>query len=214
MFALDGEINLLKINQAVIVEGKYDKIKLSGIIDAVIICTDGFGVFTDPDKLAIIRHYAKKTGIIILTDSDRAGFRIRSFIKGAVNEGSITNIYIPDIFGKERRKNSPSKEGKLGVEGMDEKILREVFVKSGVLSEKSPDKAACDRENTIDKTLLYELGLSGTPCSGERRRALCEHLGLPSRMTANGLVEVLRTVMNGEELCGACYALFGVSEGG
>lgn len=196
---------MLKTDCAIIVEGKYDKIKLSGIIEAVIICTDGFGVFTDPDKLAIIRHYAKTTGIIILTDSDRAGFRIRSFIKGAVNEGSITNIYIPDIFGKERRKASPSKEGKLGVEGMTEEILREAFERSGVLSTRSAPQTP---ENAIDKLLLYELGLSGSPDSSERRRALCEHLRLPSRMTANSLVEILRTVLTAEDLIRICAELF------
>ncbi|MDE7294866.1 MAG: DUF4093 domain-containing protein [Oscillospiraceae bacterium] len=201
---------MLKTNRAIIVEGKYDKIKLSGMIEAVIICTDGFGVFTDPDKLAIIRHYAKTTGIIILTDSDRAGFRIRSFIKGAVNEGSITNIYIPDIFGKERRKANPSKEGKLGVEGMTEEILREAFERSGVLSDSDSENAHPQSpENAIDKLLLYELGLSGSPDSSERRHALCEYLELPSRMTANALIEILRTILTAEELIKICTELFG-----
>lgn len=201
---------MLKTDRAIIVEGKYDKIKLSGIIEAVIICTDGFGVFTDPDKLAIIRHYAKTTGIIILTDSDRAGFRIRSFIKGAVSEGSITNIYIPDIFGKERRKANPSKEGKLGVEGMTEDVLRDAFERSGVLSAAEPENALPQSpENVIDKLLLFELGLSGAPDSSERRRALCEHLKLPSRMTANALTQILRTILTAEDLIRICTELFG-----
>ncbi|MCM1578823.1 MAG: DUF4093 domain-containing protein [Ruminococcus sp.] len=194
---------MLKTDRAVIVEGKYDKIKLAGVIDAVIICTDGFGVFTDPDKLALIRHYAKTTGIIILTDSDRAGFRIRSFIKGAVNGGDIVNVYIPDIFGKERRKRTPSKEGKLGVEGVSEEILREALERSGVLDEPSHSPPN-DPENTVTKQLLYELGLSGAPDSSKRRQLLCEHLNLPSRLSANSLVDILPTIMTAEELARLC----------
>ena len=106
---------MINIEQAVIVEGKYDKIKLSSVINGVIICTDGFHIFKDKEKMKLIRHYAEKKGIIILTDSDAAGFKIRNYLKGSV-EGNIINVYIPDIFGKERRKTEPSKEGKLGVE--------------------------------------------------------------------------------------------------
>ena len=110
---------MLHIEQAVIVEGKYDKIKLSSILDAVIITTNGFSVMKNKEKLEIIRFYAQNKGIIILTDSDSAGFKIRNYLKGAIKNGKIINVYVPDIFGKEKRKAAPSKEGKLGVEGID-----------------------------------------------------------------------------------------------
>ena len=124
---------MLHIKQAVIVEGKYDKIKLSSIVDAVIIPTGGFKIFKDKETLKVIRYFAETTGIIILTDSDTAGFKIRSFLKGAVKNGKIINVYVPDIFGKEKRKTEKSKEGKLGVEGISEKILLEAFQNQGIL---------------------------------------------------------------------------------
>lgn len=185
---------MIKIEQAVIVEGKYDKIKLSSVINAVIIVTNGFGIFNDTEKLSLIRYYAKKTGIIILTDSDSAGRKIRNYIKSAVNDGEIINIYIPDIFGKEKRKQKPSAEGKIGVEGIDCKILEDAFIKSGVtVSEYS-------RVNNITKYTLYTLGLSGCPDSSALRKKLQKSLGLPSLMSASALLEVLNTMMDSEEL--------------
>ena len=185
---------MIKIEQAVIVEGKYDKIKLSSVINAVIIVTNGFGIFNDTEKLSLIRYYAKKTGIIILTDSDSAGRKIRNYIKSAVNDGEIINIYIPDIFGKEKRKQKPSAEGKIGVEGIDCKILEDAFIKSGVtVSEYS-------RVNNITKYTLYTLGLSGCPDSSILRKKLQRSLGLPSLMSASALLEVLNTMMDSEEL--------------
>ena len=142
---------MIKIDEAIIVEGKYDKIKLSSIIDAVIIVTNGFGIFKDSEKLALIRYYAEKTGIIILTDSDSAGRKIRGYIKSAV-KGNIKNVYIPDIFGKEKRKRTSSAEGKLGVEGVNTKIILSAFEKAGITSSERtspPD---------ITKFTLYELG--------------------------------------------------------
>ena len=128
---------MIKIDKAIIVEGKYDKIKLSSIVDAVIIVTNGFGIFKDREKLELIRYYANTTGIIILTDSDSAGRKIRGYIKGALNGGDIINVYIPDIFGKEKRKDKPSAEGKLGVEGVNSRILLEAFEKSGITASES-----------------------------------------------------------------------------
>lgn len=194
---------MINIEQAVIVEGKYDKIKLSSVINGVILCTDGFRIFKDKEKMKIIRHYAQKTGIIILTDSDSAGFKIRGYLKGAVENGSITNVYIPDIFGKERRKSAPSKEGKLGVEGMDEKILLEAFERAGIVSTASSAKTG-----GIDKLLLYELGYSGAPDSSVRRQALLRHLDLPELMTANALTDILNTMLSAEELEKLTYKLF------
>ncbi len=184
---------MLQIRQAIIVEGKYDKIKLSSLVKAVIIPTHGFRIFKDAEMLELIRHYAQTTGIIILTDSDRAGFRIRSYLKGAIPNGSIRNIYIPDIFGKEKRKDKPSAEGKLGVEGMDADILREAFAKAGVLSEDAPTG------EPITKTDLYLAGLNGTPNSVERRRALQQRLGLPSMLSAAALLEILNSMMTRAE---------------
>ena len=186
---------MIKLKQAVIVEGKYDKIRLSSVIDGVIIVTNGFGIFKDKEKLALIRFYAENTGIIILTDSDRAGFIIRNHIKGAVKNGRIQNVYIPEIFGKERRKTQPSAEGKLGVEGMDKEILLKAFEKAGITS----DVAENERE-PITKTDLFTLGLSGGKNSSELRRQLLEHLKLPSLLSANSMLEVLNTMMNLTEL--------------
>lgn len=185
---------MLKINEAIIVEGKYDKIKLSSVVDAVIIVTNGFRIFKDAEKLGLIRHYAEKTGIIILTDSDSAGRKIRGYIKGAVKNGRIINAYIPDIFGKEKRKEKPSAEGKLGVEGIDSATLAAAFEKCGVCSSEST------RRHDINKSTLYELGLSGGKNSRLLREKLQKSLGLPSLMSADSLAEVLDTMMTSAEL--------------
>ncbi len=195
---------MININQAVIVEGKYDKIKLSSVINGVIICTDGFHIFKDKEKMRLIRHYAKKTGIIILTDSDAAGFKIRSYLRGAV-DGNITNVYIPDIFGKERRKTEPSKEGKLGVEGMSGEILLDAFKKAGITESARP-------KGGIDRLLLYELGYSGAPDSSKRRRTLLNALELPELMTSGALTDILNTMLTPEELETLTEQLFGGGE--
>ena len=185
---------MIKINEAIIVEGKYDKIKLSSIVDAVIIITNGFGIFRDEEKMELIRYYARKTGIIILTDSDSAGRKIRGYIKGAVPDGIVKNVYIPDIFGKEKRKVKPSAEGKLGVEGIDVKTLAAAFEKAGITASERTS------EPDITKLTLFELGLSGGPDSSEKRKRLQKKLGLPSLMSAGALVEVLNTMMSADEL--------------
>lgn len=185
---------MIKLEQAVIVEGKYDKIKLSSIIDGVIIVTNGFGIFKDKEKLELIRYYAEKTGIIILTDSDNAGRKIRGYIKGAIKKGSITNVHIPDIFGKEKRKTKASAEGKLGVEGIDVKLLREAFAKAGVTS----SERTAPRD--ITKLTMFELGLSGGNESSILRKKLQSRLGLPSMLSAGALLEVLNTMMTAKEL--------------
>ncbi len=188
---------MLKLNEAIIVEGKYDKIKLSSIIDAVIICTDGFHIYKDKDKLAIIRHYAKTSGVIILTDSDTAGFKIRRYLKGCINDGKIINVYIPDIFGKEKRKSEPSKEGKLGVEGMDKAILLEAFAKAGIIVSENESNR---QKGGIDKILLYELGLTGGNNSSEKRKKLLAKLNLPELMTTTAMIDILNTIITAEEL--------------
>ncbi len=185
---------MIKISQAVIVEGKYDKIKLSSIIDGTVIVTNGFGIFKDKEKLELIRYYARTTGIIILTDSDSAGRKIRGYIKGAVNGGDIKNVFIPDIFGKEKRKEKPSAEGKLGVEGVDAGILREAFEKAGITASESR------RTGDITKQTLFELGLSGGRNSSVLRERLQKSLGLPSVMSVTSLIEALNTMMSADEL--------------
>ena len=184
---------MLQIKQAIIVEGKYDKIKLDSLVKAVVIPTHGFQIFKDHEKLELIRWYAKTTGILILTDSDRAGFQIRSYLRGAISEGSIQNIYIPDIFGKEKRKAKPSAEGKLGVEGIDADILREAFEKAGVLSEQIAP------HEPITKTDLYFAGLSGGKDSSIKRQQFQHSLGLPSILSVTALLEVLNARMTREE---------------
>lgn len=185
---------MLKIDEAVIVEGKYDKIKLSSIIDTVIIVTNGFGIFKDREKLELIRYYAKNTGIIILTDSDNAGRKIRGYLKSAVGGGNIRNVYIPDVFGKERRKEKPSAEGKLGVEGIDAELILEAFAKSGITA------SLREKPHDITKLTLYELGLSGGNESSHMRKLLQKSLNLPECLSATALVEVLNTMMTADEL--------------
>ncbi len=189
---------MLHVKQAVIVEGKYDKIKLSSVIDAVIIPTNGFSVFKNKETLKIIRYFAETTGIIILTDSDTAGFKIRSYLKGAVGNGKIINVYVPDIFGKEKRKLAPSKEGKLGVEGMDKEVILEAFRKAGITSEES--EAPADPITRLD---LYECGLSGKENSSVMRKRLLAELGLPELLTTAGMTDILNTMITRREL----YAL-------
>lgn len=185
---------MLHTNMAVIVEGKYDKIKLSSVIDAVIIPTNGFRVFKDKEKMELIRYYASGVGIIILTDSDSAGFKIRNYIKGSVGNARIFNVYIPDIYGKERRKTEYSKEGKLGVEGMDEEILIEAFKKSGIDFSSEPR-----RRRDITKMDLFEDGLSGGANSSEKRARLLKKLRLPELLTANAMLEVLNSMLTREQ---------------
>lgn len=186
---------MIHVAQAILVEGKYDKIKLASLLDAVILTTDGFRIFRDPEKLALIRYYAKTTGLIILTDSDTAGFRIRHYVKGAIQEGKLYQVYIPDIYGKEHRKEKPSAEGKLGVEGMEKQVLLQALEKAGVLTETVPK-----RTDPITRYDLYALGLSGGADSKAKRKQLQRYLGLPELLSAASLLEVLNTRMTRTEL--------------
>lgn len=195
---------MIHIEQAVVVEGKYDKIKLSSIIDGVIITTNGFSVLKNKEKLDLIRYYAKNKGIIILTDSDSAGFKIRSYLKGAVNEGNIINVYIPDVFGKEKRKNAPSKEGKLGVEGIDCDVILEAFKKAGVIMSEKNDTLIAEKITVTD---LYELGLSGGSNSSEKRKLILKELKMPELLSASAMLEVVNTMMSKEEFCELCSRL-------
>jgi ribonuclease M5 len=182
---------MIKIEQAVIVEGKYDKIRLSSMLDAVIIETDGFGIFKDKEKQRLIRKLAEKRGILILTDSDSAGFKIRSFISGTVPPEKIFHAYIPDIFGKERRKDAPSKEGKLGVEGVPNQIIYDSLRQAGVTC-----SMTSSAEKRITKTDLYVDGIFGQKNSSKKRAALIKYLDLPEHLSTNALVQILNMFMN------------------
>ena len=176
---------MLRIREAIIVEGKYDQIRLSSVVEGLIIPTDGSAIFRDREKRALIQKLAEERGILILTDSDSAGFLIRNHIKSFVSPDRIKNAYIPEIPGKERRKRVPSKEGLLGVEGINEKTLEEALTAAGagIIREENPDP--------IRKLDLYEWGFSGGEKSAEKRRLLQQKLGLPSRLSAASLLEIL-----------------------
>ncbi len=189
---------LLRVEQAVVVEGKYDKIKLESVIDAVIVVTNGYGIFKDKEKLELIRFYARNRGIIILTDSDGAGFKIRGFLKGSVPEGSIKNVYIPDVFGKEKRKEKPSCEGKLGVEGIKKELIIEAFRKAGIKFLDEPGDGKPEK-NPVTRMDIYEEGLTGMPDSTERRRRFLRKLGLPERLSTTGMLEAVNSMMTAEE---------------
>lgn len=185
---------MIRLDMPIVVEGKYDRQRLAELIDGTILETGGFGIFRDPEKLELLRTLAKKNGIIVLTDSDGAGFKIRHYIRSAVPEGKIFDVYIPDIYGKERRKSAPSKEGKLGVEGMDHQTLLECLARADVFAEEAP----VHRE-PITKADLFCLGLSGTDNAAERRKVLLNKLGFPELMTAKALLPVLNTLFDRQE---------------
>lgn len=185
---------MIKLTKPVIVEGKYDIIKLSNLIDGLIIKTDGFGIFKDKEKQKLIRRLAGETGIIVLTDSDSAGFLIRNFLTSSLPADKITHVYIPDVFGKEKRKTEAGKEGKLGVEGMREEILLEAFRKAGVVGETTTEK-----RRLITNVDLYEYGFSGRPNSQEKRKLLLKKLSLPERLSTSSLVKILNTFVTYED---------------
>lgn len=191
----------IKLTEAVIVEGKYDKIKLSNILDAFIIETNGFAIFKDKSKLSFIKKLAKERGIIILTDSDHAGFMIRNYISSGVPKEQIKNVYIPDVFGKEKRKDIPSKEGKLGVEGMTKEVILASLEKAGVSSTSS----VCD--NPITTVDFYDLGLTGGANSKAKRKAVCKALDLPEFLSTSSLISCINNFMTKEEFFDLCQNL-------
>ena len=197
----------IRIKEALVVEGKYDKNTLAQLVDAPIFVTEGFGIFKDPEKLALLRAAAEKRGLIVLTDSDGAGLVIRNHLKGAIDPALVKHAYIPDVFGKEKRKAAPGKEGKLGVEGMEPTVLLQALRNAGATIIDGPVGAAIGRQPDaesieITKTDLYELGLTGRPDSKERRRALQKTLGLPENLSTNALLTALNCVTTREELAG------------
>ena len=186
---------MVKLKQAIVVEGRYDVNTLRQLVDAPIFETRGFGIMNDREQLALLRAAARRRGLIILTDSDGAGFVIRNFLKNALHGENILQAYIPDIYGKEKRKAAPGKEGKLGVEGMKPEVLLDALRRAGA----TIDEEYTVKGNSITKADLYDLGLIG-PESVEKRKALCKRLELPEHLSANALVEVLNLLMSREEL--------------
>ena len=184
-----------KVKEVIVVEGRYDKNTLSQVVDAVIVELGGFAVFNDKEKQAFLRKLAKEQGIILFTDPDGAGFVIRNRVKGNIPEGRVLQAYVPDIYGKEKRKRKGGKEGKLGVEGMKPEILLDALRRAGA----TIDEESTVKGKSITKADLYDLGLIG-PDSVEKRKALCKRLELPEHLSANALVEVLNLLMSREEL--------------
>lgn len=179
------------------VEGRYDKAALASYLDALIIVTDGFGLFRDAEKLALLRRLADERGLIVLTDPDGAGFVIRNYIKSAIDPARVKHAYIPDIPGRERRKRTDSKEGKLGVEGVPPAVVIEALRRAGATF---GDESEPRLKNEITKAELYALGLVGTEHSAGTRRALLKKLSLPERMTANAMLQALNVLYSREEL--------------
>ena len=188
-----------KIKEVIVVEGRYDKNTLSQIVDATVVTVGGFSVFNDKEKLAFLRRLANERGLIVLTDSDGAGFVIRNHLKGALPKDKVKQAYIPDVMGKERRKRHAGKEGKLGVEGMKPEVLLEALRKAGATFLDEETDAPVQKE-PLTKADLFELGLTGGADSSEKRQALLKKLGLPSRLTANGLLEALNLLYDRETL--------------
>lgn len=188
---------MVKIKEAIVVEGRYDKNTLSQIVDAVILETSGFGIFKDKQQMKLLRKAAQKRGLIVFTDADGAGFVIRNHIKSAIPGKYLKHAYTPDVFGKERRKAAPGKEGKLGVEGMRPEVILEALRNAGATFEGETEKPTV-RE--ITKADLVMLGLSGMPGSEENRKKLMKKLDLPERMSPNALLQALNLLFTLEEL--------------
>lgn len=187
---------MYRIKETVIVEGIYDKIRLSGFLDGLIFVTGGFSVFKNKKAQESIKTFAEKTGIVILTDSDAAGFKIRSFVKQLVPEGQVKHAYIPEIPGKERRKRAPGKEGLLGVEGVDNDTILNALIKSGC----EIDGAAAKKTSEITKADLVRLGLCGGENSSGLRNKIAAAMGLPSKISANMLLAAMNRMLSPEEL--------------
>ncbi|MCI8990204.1 MAG: DUF4093 domain-containing protein [Lawsonibacter sp.] len=189
---------MLCIREAIVVEGRYDKNTLSQVVDTLILETGGFQLFQDPERMALLDRAARRRGLVVLTDSDGAGFVIRNRIKGAIPAQFLKHAYIPDIYGKERRKRRPGKEGKLGVEGMPPQVLEQVLRRAGATFLEEEAQAALSGP-PLTKGDLFAAGLAGGPGSGEKRQALLKRLELPEHMSANALLAVLNGCYSREE---------------
>ena len=189
---------MLKIKEAIVVEGRYDKNTLSQLVDTVILETAGFGIFKDKEKLSLLRKIGEKRGLIILTDSDGAGFVIRNYLKGALPQDQVKHAYVPDLFGKEKRKRKPGKEGKLGVEGMRPEVLENALRRAGATILEGETRK--DTPPPLTKADLFACGLSGGEGSKEKRQALLKKLDLPQHLTPNAMLPVLSALYDRESL--------------
>lgn len=187
---------MVKVREAIVVEGRYDKNTLSQIVDAPILQTDGFGIMNDKAQLALLRKVAKARGLIVFTDSDGAGFVIRNFLKSAIPAEHLKHAYIPDIPGKEKRKAQPGKEGKLGVEGMTPEVILNCLQRAGATMENGTVTEPADPITKLD---MFYAGLSGGPESKAKRLALLKMLELPEHMSANALLQALNLLCTKEE---------------
>lgn len=187
---------MVKIKEAIVVEGRYDKNTLCQILDATVLETSGFGIFKDKEQMALLRRVAEKRGLIVFTDADGAGFVIRNHIKSAIPGKYLKHAYTPDIMGKERRKAAPGKEGKLGVEGMKPQVILEALRRAGATIEGENGSES----HSITKQDLMALGLSGGQGASAMRLALLKKLGLPERMSANAMLQALNLLYTLEEL--------------
>jgi len=188
---------MVKIREAIVVEGRYDKNTLAQIVDAPILETSGFGIMKDKQQLSLLRRVASSRGLIIFTDSDGAGFVIRNYLKGAIPASQLKHAYIPDIPGKEKRKSAPGKEGKLGVEGMRPEIILEALRRAGATFEGEENGVS---HHSITKQDMMELGLSGGQGSSEKRKMLLKRLDLPEHMSSNALLQALNLFYSLDEL--------------
>lgn len=189
-------------DRVIVTEGRYDKSKLADIVDAAILTTSGFGIYKDSELKALLQKLAVSRGLIILTDSDAAGFRIRAYIKNIVPPGTCADVYLPDIYGKEKRKARPSAEGKLGVEGTDADIIRAAFARAGL-----PDGNEPHTGRKITTADLYEAGLTGGRDSAARRRRFLTQMDLPARLSGNSLLDVLNALFTCDEFRERIHAL-------
>ena len=196
-------MDLLHIREAIVVEGRYDKNTLSQIVDAPIFQTNGFGIHKDKQLLSLLRRVAQIRGLIVLTDSDGAGFVIRNFLKSAIPASQLKHAYIPDVYGKERRKAAPGKEGKLGVEGMHPEVLLRALQNAGATIEDHASSVS----SQITKQDLVELGLSGGANSSRKRLVLLKSLQLPEHMSSNAMLQALNLLMSLPQLSQAVAAL-------
>ena len=187
---------MIRIREAILVEGRYDKNTLSQIVDTAIFECGGFGIFKNKEQMELLRKVAQKRGLIVFTDSDGAGFVIRNHVKSAIDNACLKHAYIPDVYGKERRKAAPGREGKIGVEGMTRDVLLEALRRSGATFEGESVTVS----GRITKQDMMELGLSGGKDSAERRRKLLQKLGLPERMSANAMLQALNLLYTKQEL--------------
>lgn len=192
---------MIKIKEAIIVEGRYDVNTVKQLVDTIVLETGGFRIFSDKERLSMFRQLARTRGLLILTDSDGAGMVIRNYLKGAIPPSQVKHAYIPEIFGKESRKRTASKEGKLGVEGMKPDVLREALRRAGAtILDGEVRQGSAPSGPPIKKADLYALGLSGKPGSEHLREQVLHMLGLPSHLSANALIEFLNTVSNRDAL--------------